>query len=143
MLFILNGTVKKLLNLRMERSQSTFLLGVGEVYALISTRGDNVEFWIKDINTMDNPIKARKGESSVTLVLTDSVLAETEEGTNVNHYMKVEMRNVKSNNKGVIDKHLPAISWNVLVMIKSVWFIAIRSAVNWQEKWYLSSNFFQ
>jgi len=30
--------------------------------------------------------------------------------------------------------HLPAISWNVLVMIKSVWFIAKRSAVNWHEK---------
>ncbi|GER41739.1 ankyrin repeat domain-containing protein 54 [Striga asiatica] len=33
------------------------------------------------------------------------------------------------------------ISWNVLVMMKSVWFIAYRSAVNWHEKWYLSSNF--
>lgn len=36
--------------------------------------------------------------------------------------------------------YLPAISWNVLVMMKSVWFMAIRSAVNWQEKWYWLSN---
>ena len=36
--------------------------------------------------------------------------------------------------------YLPAISWKVLVIMKSVWFIAIRSAVNWHEKWYFSSN---
>jgi len=35
-------------------------------------------------------------------------------------------------NEGI--SHLPAISWKVLVMMKSVWFIAKRSAVNWQEK---------
>ena len=28
-------------------------------------------------------------------------------------------------------------AWYVLVMIKSAWFMAMRSAVNWQEKWYL------
>lgn len=30
---------------------------------------------------------------------------------------------------------VPAISWNVDVMMKSLWFIAITSAVNWQPKW--------
>lgn len=39
--------------------------------------------------------------------------------------------------------YLPAISWYVLVIIKSALFIEIRSAVNWQVKWYLSSYFFQ
>lgn len=30
----------------------------------------------------------------------------------------------------LIRAYLPAISWKVLVIIKSVWFMAIRSAVN-------------
>lgn len=38
--------------------------------------------------------------------------------------------------------YLPAISWYVLVMMKSAVFIAIKSAENWQEKWYLGSNSF-
>jgi hypothetical protein len=33
------------------------------------------------------------------------------------------------------DTHFPAISWKVLVMMKSAWFIAIKSVVNWHEKW--------
>ena len=41
------------------------------------------------------------------------------------------------------EENLPAISWYVLVMIKSALFIEIISAVNWQEKWYFSSYFFQ
>lgn len=39
--------------------------------------------------------------------------------------------------------YLPAISWKVLVMMKSAWFMAIRSAVNWHEKWYWFSKSFQ
>ena len=39
--------------------------------------------------------------------------------------------------------NLPAISWYVLVMMKSAAFIAIKSAVNWHEKWYFGSNDFQ
>lgn len=30
---------------------------------------------------------------------------------------------------------IPAISWYVDVMIKSAWFMATRSARNWQLKW--------
>lgn len=37
---------------------------------------------------------------------------------------------------------LPAISWYVLVMIKSVAFMAMVSAMNWQEKWYFGSSSF-
>lgn len=39
--------------------------------------------------------------------------------------------------------NLPIISWWVLVIMKSAWFMAMRSAVNWHEKWYFSSNCFQ
>ena len=34
---------------------------------------------------------------------------------------------------------LPAISWKLEAMMKSVLFMASRSAVNWQLKWYVSS----
>lgn len=34
---------------------------------------------------------------------------------------------------------LPAISWKLEAMMKSALFMASRSAVNWAEKWYLSS----
>lgn len=37
---------------------------------------------------------------------------------------------------------VPAISCSVDVMIKSALFIASRSAVNWQLKWYLGSSSF-
>ena len=82
MLFVLNRTVKKFFNFFMERSQPKFLLGVGEVYALISTRGYNVEFGIKDINTMNNSIEARESESSVAFILSNSILTEM-----VEHYL--------------------------------------------------------
>lgn len=36
----------------------------------------------------------------------------------------------------------PAISWYVDVMMKSDAFMAMRSAVNWQLKWYCFSSFF-
>lgn len=45
-------------------------------------------------------------------------------------YSSVNFINLKSS----LFSNLPAISWNVLVMIKSVVFIAIMSAVNWHEK---------
>lgn len=80
MFFVLNRAVEKLLNFWMERGQPTFLLRVGKVYALISTRGDNVEFGIKDINTMNNSVEAGKGESRVALILANGVLAEKVEG---------------------------------------------------------------
>lgn len=76
MFLILNWAVKELLNVRMERFQSSFLLSVWKVYAHISTRRYNVEFGIKHINTMHNTVESRKSESSVTLILTDSILAE-------------------------------------------------------------------
>ena len=76
MLFVLNRTVKKFFNFFMERSQPKFLLGVGEVYALVSTGGYNVEFGIKDIDTMNNSVEARESESSVALILSNSILAE-------------------------------------------------------------------
>lgn len=73
---ILNRAVKQLLYLRVERFQSSFFFGVGEVYTHISTRRYNVELGIKHINSMYNTVESRKSESSVTLVLTNSILAE-------------------------------------------------------------------
>ena len=55
----------------------SLLLGVREVYAHVSTRGHDVEFGIKHINPMYNTVETRKSESSVTLILTNSVLTET------------------------------------------------------------------
>ena len=75
-LVVLNGAVKKFFNFFMERSQPKFLLSVREVYALVSTRGYNVEFGIKYIDTMNNSVEARESESSVALVLSNSILAE-------------------------------------------------------------------
>lgn len=83
MFLILNITVKQLLNLGMERLQPSLLLSVGEVNAHISTRRYNVELGIKHINTMYNTVESRKSESSVTLVLTNSVLTEIIESKNV------------------------------------------------------------
>ena len=74
--FILNFAVKKVVNFGMELLQPPLLLDVREVYAHINTRGHNVEFGIKHINPMYNAVETRKSESSVTLVLTNSVLAE-------------------------------------------------------------------
>ena len=59
----------------MEGCQPTAGFSVGEVNGLISSRGDNVEFWIKDINTMHNAVESRKGEGCVRFVLSNSVLA--------------------------------------------------------------------
>lgn len=92
---------------------------------------------------MNNAVEARKSKSCVTLVLTNSVLAEI-----IRIIMfKVQQKNILREYKNRVLRrliiYLPAISWKVLVMMKSVWFIAKRSAVNWQEKWYLSSSFFQ
>jgi hypothetical protein len=97
-LFILNRAVKKLVNFWMERSQPTFLVSVGEVYALISARGYNVEFGIKDINTMNNSIEARESESSVAFILSNSILAKM-----VEHYMLDAIEEAfyyKNNNQG-------------------------------------------
>ena len=74
--FILNFAVNKVFNLRMEMLQPPLLLGVIEVYAHVSTGGHDVEFGIKHINPMNNTVEARKSESCVTLVLTNSVLVE-------------------------------------------------------------------
>ena len=76
MFFILYFAVKKVFNLGMEMLQPPLLLGVREVYGHVSTGGHDVEFGIKHINPMYNAVETRKSESSVTLVLTNSVLAE-------------------------------------------------------------------
>ena len=80
MFCILHRGVKELINFRVEGCQPQFFLSVGEVNAHICSRGDNVKFRIKDINPMNDTIKSRKGESCVTLILTDSVFTETMEG---------------------------------------------------------------
>lgn len=63
----------------MEGCQPLFLLKVGEINAHICSRGDNVELRVKDINPMNNTIETRKGESSVTLILTYGIFAENME----------------------------------------------------------------
>jgi hypothetical protein len=61
----------------------------------------------------------------------------------INWWMLSPRRNLQWPTRRKQNKNLPAISWYVLVMIKSALFIAIISVVNWQEKWYFSSKFFQ
>lgn len=121
----------------MERGQPAASFGWGEVNGLIGSGRDNVEFWIEHIDTVHNTVESRKGEGCVRLILSNSVLA-------VNDSRDLVSRSVrKLGERTKQQTHLPAISWNVLVIMKSVWFMAKRSAVNWQEKWYLSSSFFQ
>ena len=74
--FILGFTIQKLFDFWVESCESFLLFGVREVDRLISSRRYDVEFRVKDIDSMNNTVEARKCESHVTLVLSNSVLAE-------------------------------------------------------------------
>ena len=74
MFFILSFTVQKLFDFWVECSESFLLFSVRKVDGLISSRRDDVEFRIKNVNSMDNTVEARKCESHVTLVLPNGVL---------------------------------------------------------------------
>lgn len=144
---ILSIAEEKLFDFGVEGGEPLFLLGVREVDAHVSSWRDNVELGVEHINAVNDSVESGKSESSVTLVLTYSVLAE--KGRNekkIGLIFKKKKQRRKRNNRterSVRFINLPAISWKVLVIMKSVWFMAIRSAVNWHEKWYFSSNFFQ
>lgn len=73
-LIILFRIVYKLLKGFMERSESLCLLGIGEIYALISSRRNYIELRIKNINSVNNTIETRQSESCMTLILTNRVL---------------------------------------------------------------------
>lgn len=60
----------------MEGGKPLLLFSVWEVDGHVSTRGDDVELGVEDINTMDNTIEARHCECHVRLVLPYGVLAE-------------------------------------------------------------------
>ena len=75
MFFILHRAVEKFFDFGVEGGQPTASFGGGEVNGLISSRGDNVEFWIKDINAVHNTVESRKGKGCVRLILSNSVLA--------------------------------------------------------------------
>ena len=138
MFFILHRREQKLFNIRMKFCQPHFLLCVGEIDTHLCTRWDNVELGIEGIYPVNNVVKSRKSKRSVTLILSKSVIAEIIKGEK----KKIWVLNKKRTLEWCI-YYLPAISWKVLVIMKSVWFMARRSAENWQEKWYFSSNFFQ
>lgn len=111
----------------MKGSESSFLVRIWEVNGHISSWRDYIKLGIKDIDSMNNSVKTRKGESCVALVLPNFVFAAQKKA-----------KQTSNNNSGRQCMHLnywmtyylPAISWYVLVMMKSALFMAIRSAVN-------------
>ena len=62
----------------MEGGEPLLLFGVWEVDGHVSTRRDDVELGVKDINTMHDTVEARHCECHVRLILTYSVLAKKE-----------------------------------------------------------------
>lgn len=75
MFLILHRAEKKLFNVRMEMCQPTLSFSVWEVNVHISSRRDDVKLWIKDIDTVNHTVKSWEGEGSVTLILSNFVLA--------------------------------------------------------------------
>jgi len=53
------------------------LLYIREINLHVCSRRNNVESGIKNINSMNHMIKTRKGESSVALILSHSILASS------------------------------------------------------------------
>jgi hypothetical protein len=67
---------------------------------------------------MDNTVKSRKSERNVGLILPHSVLAaEITEKTSDTSLVTLQYSEIL---KIIYKTYLPAISWNVLVMMKSV-----------------------
>ena len=77
MLSVIFRVEEQLLNLGVEGSESLLLLCVREVYRQISSRGDNVELWVKHIDSMNNSVETRKSKSGERLILPHGILAET------------------------------------------------------------------
>lgn len=72
---VLNITVKELLDLRVEGSESLVSFCVRIVNTHVCSRWDDIELGIKNINAMYNTVEPRKGKCNVGLVLPNSVLA--------------------------------------------------------------------
>lgn len=83
MVGILDLTVEKIFDLGMKGGEPLAGLRVREVDRHICTRGDDVEFGIEDIDTMNNPVESRHGECSVSLILANCIFASCDllEGT--------------------------------------------------------------
>lgn len=140
MLLVVRFTVQQLLDGRMKRSEALLLLGVGEVDGLVGSRGSYVELGMEDIDAGDEPAQPWKREGVVALVLPRPILAAPPERL---VFTQEQPSSISNQSRTVSETgYLPAISWYVLVMMKSVVFIAIMSAVNWHEKWYLGSSSF-
>lgn len=113
----------------MQGSESSFLVRIWKVYGHIRSWRDYVELGIKDIDSMNNSVKTRESESCVALVLPNIILAVTK----AKYFLLALNHNSRGRSMQLnIEWHfyLPAISWYVLVMMKSALFMAIRSAVN-------------
>lgn len=90
MLLVLSFTEEQLFDFWVESCESLLLFGVIEVNRKIGSRRHNVEFGVKDVNSMNNSVEARERESHVTLILSNGVLAaKIEESQSTQTYCKI------------------------------------------------------
>ena len=96
---ILDIAVEKLFDFGVEGGEPLFLLSVGEVDTHVGSGRHDVELRVKHIDTMDNSVEPGESESSVTLVLSNSVLATTENQTSKQIAIQFIQRLKKDNKK--------------------------------------------
>lgn len=73
-LLVLDLTIEEFFDFRVQCGKPLLLLRVREVDRQISSRRDNVELGVENIDSVYYPVKPRKGESHVTLILSNCVL---------------------------------------------------------------------
>jgi hypothetical protein len=59
----------------MKGSEPPGFFSVRKIYRHVSSRRDDVELWIKNINPVDDAVQTRKSKSSMALVLSNCVFA--------------------------------------------------------------------
>lgn len=76
MFLVLNRTKEKFLDFRVDRCESLFFFSIRVVDPDINTRWNDIKLRVKNIYSMDNSVQSRHCEGCITLILSNSFLAD-------------------------------------------------------------------